>query len=84
MGIKLHPLATSVFLVALNVGARAAAKAFDSVLKDVGEGFEKGAKTTKRARSKLRKKVRESAEAAGFENEWKRGRRATPPTSEEE
>jgi hypothetical protein len=59
---KIHPLVGDLLQEALRVGAKAAARAFDSVLEDAAGGLAGAEKKVSRARKSLLRKVKESLE----------------------
>jgi hypothetical protein len=56
----LHPLVQQGLLMALAVGARAAARAVDSVLKDAAVGLGAAEKRVQKTRKNIKRKVRQS------------------------
>jgi hypothetical protein len=56
----MHPLAAEALRVGLTMGARAAARAFDSLLKDVEIGLGEAAEKVRGGRKNLRRKVKAS------------------------
>lgn len=56
----LHPLIQQGLFLALSVGARAAARAVDSVLKDAAAGLGAAEDRVQKTRKNIKKKVRQS------------------------
>lgn len=69
---KLHPLVNEAILVGLKTGARAAARALDSLLSDTAKGLGIAEEKIAGAREKLKRNVRDSGVEVDEEEDWER------------
>jgi hypothetical protein len=71
---KLHPLVNEALFVGLRAGARAAARALDSLLSDTAKGLGIAEEKIAATRATIKRKVRDSGVQVddGEEEEWER------------